>query len=74
MISLATVLSTLLLLSTVHAIDANRAATISMKEVALRSVYMNYMFRTDDLDSLCLTKVITNTHRQEACTVTVDCT
>jgi hypothetical protein len=73
MISLTTILCLFSLLSTTYATDANRAATISMKEAALRSVYMNFMFRTDELDSLCITKMITNTHRHEACTITVDC-
>jgi hypothetical protein len=74
MIPFYVILNTLTLLFTIDAIDANRAATISMKKVALGSVYHNYMFRIDELDSLCLTKVVTNTHRQEACTITVDCT
>jgi hypothetical protein len=63
-----------LLLTTVHAEDANRAATISMKKVAMGEVFRNYYLRTDGIDSLCITKVMTNTARQEACTVTVDCT
>jgi hypothetical protein len=63
----------LLFLTSTHAKDANSAATISMKNVAMGEVLTKYWYRTDELDSLCITKVITNTARQEACTVTVDC-
>jgi hypothetical protein len=67
-------LTTFLFLLTTSAKTPSWDATVSMKAAAMGSVFRDYYLRTDDIDSLCITIVMTNTARQEACTFTVDCT
>jgi hypothetical protein len=63
-------LTTFLSLLTTAAKNPNQDATVSMKAAAMCSVFRDYYLRTDDIDSLCITTVMTITARQEACTMT----
>ncbi|EAT89645.1 hypothetical protein SNOG_02914 [Parastagonospora nodorum SN15] len=66
-------LTSFLFLFTTSAKNPNWDATVSMKAAAMGSVFRDCYLRTDEIDSLCITTVMTHTARQEACTVTVDC-
>ncbi|KAH3962750.1 hypothetical protein HBH64_008250 [Parastagonospora nodorum] len=67
-------LTSFLFLFTTSAKNPNWDATVSMKAAAMGSVFRDCYLRTDEIDSLCITTVMTHTARQEACTVTVDWT